>query len=479
MFYSKIQYSKLHYIVIFILSLTLNTPIFASANQMFTGFESVVTLSLIFLTIYLVISFVGLRYIDTSTHCTSHHFHPWLLTTLLIGTFLIRLILAVNYKGHPTDMACWGGWALGMANYGPSSFYESVVFADYPPGYMLILWPIGILLKSIELLPTSILYNIILKLPIFFFDLLAGGLIYWYACKKQFKFPLLLTGLFLFNPAIIFDSAVWGQVDIILSFFVILMIIAFYEKKLLWASLAFVGGLLIKPQMFLFGPVFIIGYFYYCNGRTIKAIIRSTLISCGMALLFFLVVCFPFLLTKSDPFWIVQLYFSTMGSYPYASVNAINLMSLINGLWISDAQTFWGISYKLLGAIGIFLSLVYTFYLAYKDKSKANFALYGALMILGIFTLGHHMHERYIFPALICLFIAYLYVPKKTTFFFLVYFSILQTLNMSLVLRATYLYSNMPFVFVLSLLQVLGYIAFCIYAYQISLDGFKPISNTH
>ena len=477
MLYRKTQHYKPHFILLFILSICFSTPILASSEGMFTGFESIVTLSVIFLIIYVVSCFLGLKHMDTGTDFKPCNHHLFLFILVLIGALILRLIMAIKYTGHPTDMSCWAGWALGMAEYGPGRFYESMSFADYPPGYMLILWPLGIFLKSSGLSSSSVIYSIIIKLPIIFFDLLAGIVIYWYANKKHLKSPLLLTGFFLFNPAIIFNSAAWGQVDIILSFFVILMIIAFYEKKLLGASLAFVGGLLIKPQMFLFGPIFMIGYFYYCKGHQPKDILKSTLISGGVAILCLFAVCLPFLVTKSDPFWIFNLYFSTMGSYPYASVNALNLMSLINGLWVSDTQTYLGISYKLLGVIGIVFSVAYTFYVALKDKSKVNFSLYAALMVIGIFTLGHHMHERYIFPALICLFIAYLYVPKKATFIFFVYFSILQTLNMCLVLKDTYLYSNTPLVFVLSLLQVLGYIALCIYAYQLSKKNVETLSS--
>ncbi|ADZ84793.1 uncharacterized membrane protein [Cellulosilyticum lentocellum DSM 5427] len=388
------------------------------------------------------------------------------LALLLISGICLRIFLAFFYTGHPTDMTCWSGWALGMANYGPGSFYESMQFADYPPGYLLILWPIGILLRLTELPYTHILHSMLLKLPIIIFDLLTTLLIYYYAEKGQHKNPLLLAAFFFFNPAVLLTSSIWGQVDIVFSFFVILMLISLYNERLLYASIAFVLGLLIKPQMFLFGPIFVIGYYYYCKEKPAQTVIKQTLISGLIALGVFILICLPFLITKKDPLWLFKLYFSTMGSYPYGSLNATNFIAIINGLWAPDTATFLGLSYKLIGLIGILFSIGYTAFLAIKDSTKNNLALYGALMIIGIFTLGHHMHERYIFPALVCLILAYLYRPHKNTLHFFVYFSILETLNMSLVLTDSYLFSYQLMPLILSYLQVIGYILLCIYSYQ-------------
>ena len=433
-----------------------NIPLFASNTEEFTkGFENIFGASIFICLLYLLIVISKLDWIKLSP-----------VVLLFASAFVVRLILAAMYKGHLTDMSCWSGWATAMAEHGPIHFYDSMDFADYPPGYMLILWPIGILLKNFGVPSNPALYSIILKLPIFIFDMLAGIVIYKYAVKKNFVSPLFLAGALLFNPAVLFSSAIWGQVDMVLCFFVIGMIIAFYEGKLTLASLAFVGGLLIKPQMFLFGPVFIIGYIYYFKGRTLKSVMHDTLVAASIAIATFLAIFIPFIVTKGDPLWILELYFSTMGSYAYGSVNAINLISLLGGLWAPDTDLFMGVSYKTIGSWLIILSIAYTFFLAIRDKSRKNFSLYAGLMILSIFTVGHHMHERYIFPALICMFVSYMYVPKRSTLVFMLYFSVLQVLNMALVLQNVHLFSDMPFISLLSLAQVCGFIAFCSYCFM-------------
>ena len=157
-----------------------------------------------------------------------------------------------------------------------------------------------------------------------------------------------------------------------------------------------------------------------------------------------------------------------MGSYPYGSFYATNLIAILNGLWAPDTSTFLGVSYKLIGVIGILFTIGYTTFLAITKGTKNHLALYGALMIIGIFTLGHHMHERYIFPALICLILAYLYHQDQKMLHFFVYFSVLQTLNMSLVLKQMHLFSYQIVPLILSYMQVIGYILFCIYSYYVT-----------
>lgn len=428
-------------------------------------FQTIVNVSFLLVIIYTLIYFFTYKRLSTLNMPQKRSCKTQLFILLVFGVCL-RIFLAIFYTGHPTDMTCWSGWALGMANYGPGHFYESLEFADYPPGYLLLLWPIGILLKLTELPYTHILHSILLKLPIIIFDLITTLLIYDQAEKKQHKNPLLLAAFFFFNPAVLFTSSIWGQVDIVFCFFVILMLISLYKEQLVYASIAFVLGLLIKPQMFLFGPIFVIGYYYYCKDKPIQLVIKRTLISGLSALGVFLLICLPFLITKRDPLWLFKLYFSTMGSYPYGSLNATNLIAILNGLWAPDTTTYLGLSYKLIGVIGILFAIGYTTFLAIRNSSKKHLPLYGALMITGIFTLGHHMHERYIFPALICLILAYLYNSDRKTLHFFVYFSVLETLNMSLVLKETHLFSYQPLPLFLSYLQVIGYILLCIYSYQ-------------
>ncbi|MCL6499152.1 MAG: hypothetical protein K6U07_03890 [Firmicutes bacterium] len=50
--------------------------------------------------------------------------------------------------GHPADLAAFHAWALRLAEVGPWRFYAPGLFADYLPGYLALLWPVGVLVRA-------------------------------------------------------------------------------------------------------------------------------------------------------------------------------------------------------------------------------------------------------------------------------------------------------------------------------------------
>ena len=63
-----------------------------------------------------------------------------ILMLLFLSAFLLRIICAWFYEGFPNDIACFAGWANHAYENGLSGFYSSGGFADYPPGYIYILY---------------------------------------------------------------------------------------------------------------------------------------------------------------------------------------------------------------------------------------------------------------------------------------------------------------------------------------------------
>jgi hypothetical protein len=65
---------------------------------------------------------------------------------LLAAGLILRALLAFVLfpkEGFSTDMQLFAGWATTLARVGPGSFYASAAGADYPPGYLYILWLLG------------------------------------------------------------------------------------------------------------------------------------------------------------------------------------------------------------------------------------------------------------------------------------------------------------------------------------------------
>ena len=165
------------------------------------------------------------------------------------------------------DVDCFKAWADCTHYYGLKGLYSADIFLDYPPGYMYVL----ALTKSIQNLfnleTTSVLYTCIIKAPAMIADLCAGLFLYKLAKNHlDEKWALFLTAGYVFAPAVVFNSSVWGQIDSYYSLFVILAIYLASQKKTVPAALLYAVALFTKPQALLFGPVllfFIIEPFCY------------------------------------------------------------------------------------------------------------------------------------------------------------------------------------------------------------------------
>ena len=97
---------------------------------------------------------------------------------LMIGAALaLRIVLAAKIPGYNTDINCFTSWANHMANVGPGNFYHTGVWCDYPPLYMWMLAPVGLLQSGLNLATRSAVQLIILKLWPIVFDVLCAALI--------------------------------------------------------------------------------------------------------------------------------------------------------------------------------------------------------------------------------------------------------------------------------------------------------------
>src|SRR5207247_8175296 len=74
----------------------------------------------------------------------------------------VRLLIA-PHAGFYGDLRLFGGWAQRLADVGTHEFYAPGQFADYPPGYLYVLW----LTSKISATPGYLL----LKLPALVGDL--------------------------------------------------------------------------------------------------------------------------------------------------------------------------------------------------------------------------------------------------------------------------------------------------------------------
>ena len=164
------------------------------------------------------------------------------------------------------------------------------------------------------------------------FDLATAGLIYFFVRKQSsFKIALTSTALYAFNPAVIFNAAVWGQYDAIYTFFLVLSLMLALKSKPKLSAVVFAIAILTKPQGIALAPL-IIYLIFRKNGM------KNLLISVAAFAATVFVVILPFEWSNPVTF-LSKIYFGAYSGYQYTSINAFNLWGLF-GLWQPDGNLY-------------------------------------------------------------------------------------------------------------------------------------------
>ena len=385
-----------------------------------------------------------------------------LLLLLLIVAFGLRIILAYKNEGFFSDISCFYNWSLRAYDVGLTGFYAEGFFADYPPGYIYISYLVGALLRyfNCEFLSTTCL--IVLKFPAILCDMMTGFLVYRIAKgENHWKRGLLFSALFLLNPAIMQNSSIWGQVDSVYTLAVFIMCLLLYQKKMVPAYFVYAVGVLIKPQTLIFTPLLLWGIYenVFAEGFQGKKFLKNLLGGLS-AIGFMALACLPFGIEK-----IFNLYFDTMGSYPYVSVNAYNFWAMFGLDWVSQEELFLqGISYQSMGTMVIFIICVCTILIFVTRRNcKDRYCMASAFLITSMFLFSVRMHERYIYPAMLFLLMIYLVNGDKHFLTCYLWFSLFIYLNSWHVMKyflTDYFYPNNNLVIGISMGMVLGGIYF-------------------
>ena len=253
---------------------------------------------------------------------------------------------------------------------------------------MYIFWFFGSIANAASRVGVNAAY--IVKLAPNIFDLGTAILIFVFVRKQStFKLALVATALYTFNPAVIYDAAVWGQYDAIYTFFLVLSLMLALRSKPKLSAAAFALGILTKPQGIALLPL-VAFLIYKKNG--LKQLLLSVVTFAATVF----VVILPFNWGGSPISFLTNIYFVAYKGYAYTSINAFNLWGLISGMWVPDGNLYI-VGWALFGAFAVF-----TLYMLNKRfKTSDEFmAIYAAFMLLfAFFMLPTRIHERYLFPA--------------------------------------------------------------------------------
>lgn len=401
----------------------------------------------------------------------------FLLIFILIVALFLRLKL-FSYKTHWSDMYFWQDWGKGMVNLGPSQFYNHFN-ADYLPFYPLVL---GFVYRLYEL-TKNIFHH---QLPIYYFyklpatitDILLAIFLFKLIYKKSLVFAYLGLIFFLFNPAIFANSSLWGQVDVIGTFFVILSIYFFIKKHFLWlgASLAF--ALCTKPLYLLAVPVFTIGLLMVrkIEKKGIGWFFKNQAVFLLTCLFFIWLISYPFVDFSSHVFFdglgkpllfLFKRYQIITQRYPYTSVNAFNFWALVDkAFWLSDSRPFIRFSYYQWGnLINIILVMTILVRLVFINKNDWFYRLILSLALLFFtsFMFLTRIHERHLYYVLPFIILA----ASKNKRLLLAYLILSITYVFNLNFALEYYYQNMKYIYNWQLINFFSFINLIIFCWLV------------
>ena len=361
-----------------------------------------------------------------------------LIMGILLVALLMRLLIAPVWIGYDTDVRTFMAWSDRAYTVGLSGLYTNAkdYFLDYPPGYMYVLYVVGMLHHKLSIPWENWESLIILKLPAILADLVTAYVIYRLALSKKggartWLQALGLAALFVFNPAIWVNSAVWGQVDSFFMLFILATFLMQQQGKLPQASVFIALAILLKPQALLFGIFLLIDVI-----RKRNAMVWLLSILSGAATI--AVLALPFAIGRGYG-WLFELYSGTLASYPYASLNAFNVMALLGGNFIDMTSGVLHISYQWIGWVLMGLSIIYVCYLYIRSRGQRGALLYiSFLFITAVFMCMTKMHERYLHYGLLLVLSSFIYIKDRRILGLFIGFSLTHFINVSDVLLRSF-----------------------------------------
>lgn len=338
------------------------------------------------------------------------------------------------------DMGAFIAWMNTLRKNGFAGFYTKYGLC-YPPLHIFAVYIINIICSIFNIGNYSTAQIMLLKSPALICDLLTGILIYKIG-KKHIspKAGVFSCILYLLNPAVFFNSGVWGQMDSIFTFFIVLTCYLIGEKKLKAAYFTFAASILFKYQGIIFTPVIIYGILdqVILDNCTVKKFFSH--LFTGLGAIAAMAVChLPFIfgngMASTNTSTITSAYGEALTAYKFASVNAYNFWAMLGLNWHTQEDTFLGIKYSTWGTIAIILLVIASLAISLRSgKSKSKYPVLAAFIISTMFLFSVRMHERYLFPAIPLIFVAFLMKPGIELFIAYCGFTLMNLYNCAHVL---------------------------------------------
>jgi Gpi18-like mannosyltransferase len=314
------------------------------------------------------------------------------LAVLAVILILAGLILRIMGLGIITEdmRVFYVKWYELLSRQGFSALQAG--FSDYTPPYLYLLW---ITTWSRSLIPEVIA----IKLLSMLFDL---GNAFWIYKISSIKYPqglipLAGAAIFFALPTFILDSAWWGQVDSIYTFFVLTSLYFLLKNKPLRAMIFFGIAFSFKLQAIFLAPYLLL--------LTLKRRIPYlySLVVPGV----YIAMMIPAILMGRPILDTLTIYLTQTNVFRLLNTNAPNLYLFISNDWYDPVLKFGLGLTALLALLWVIGNLRYT-----KTWTPEIMIMGAAVCAMMIPFFLPKMHDRYFYVADVLFLLLAIYLPR-------------------------------------------------------------------
>lgn len=318
-----------------------------------------------------------------------------LLIFILVLGFVIRISLNnVIYSKDAESFVFWGRY---LQDQPIASLYEFLPggFTPLPPFYYYVARFLAKIVSFFNLWGNEWATYLIFKIPPFLAEMLLAVLIYRLVAKYIDKnWAVFSAGFYFLHPALIYNTALFGQIDSFVVSLAFIAVILITLKKYFLAISLYIVGVLSKLQDL---AVLSLVTLLILVDNPIKKLATLAIVAFSIATLPFL----PILLDKGFS-WTV-LYFKELPNwYPYTSVYTYNLWAFSGFLTPDKAKFVELIPYRLLGLViyWIIAALIILPFLNIKNR-RPKLILFAAFLLFFDFAFfSTRIHSRYLIYSL-------------------------------------------------------------------------------
>lgn len=313
----------------------------------------------------------------------------------------------VQSPGYHDDMLLFYGWFRTMDGLSPGQIYAQIPGLNYPPLYVVLVeLSAAVLRLFVHGPPSDAVLNVVFKLPPIVFDLAGGALAYWIVRRRAgHTFALFSAAFMAFNPALIYDSAYWGQNDSIPAVLALLAIAALASGNIVAAWLSIACAVLVKPPVFVLVPLLVVypltlardarrrAFAWSCAGAAAAFALTQAL-----ALLFF-----PHPTPVAGLHGLARQIVGGSSYFAVNSLNAFNVWAVFEPFFVSDRTRFFFLSMHLWGDLLFCAAAALICWRYAASRGAAGLFEAAVLLLLAFFLLLTEMHERYLSYAVVFL----------------------------------------------------------------------------